>query len=132
MFTIGISIGSNLILVTSTHHLECFGTKSSPELPVPFVSAGQSSTWACFYLPCTAIAPECSKPDVVFNNGDVVAPCWDPGCKARYNCYKDYTLVGNSVRTCGNDGQWDVDTPICASKYSLAMNSDMYIMSVCT
>ena len=39
---------------------------------------------------------------------------------AIYTCSEGYDLVGNAVRTCQANGQWDVAAPNCLCKYLTA------------
>ena len=39
-----------------------------------------------------------------------------PGAIALYTCNSGYELVGQSSRTCQNNGQWSGDAPTCESK----------------
>ena len=36
-----------------------------------------------------------------------------PGDRATYTCNRDYELVGESTRTCQNNGDWSGDAPTC-------------------
>ena len=60
----------------------------------------------------TVVCPTLSNPQ----NGRVSQQGNKPGDRASYNCNSGYELVGQSVRTCQNNGQWSGDAPTCESK----------------
>ena len=35
---------------------------------------------------------------------------------ATYTCNTGYTLTGDSISTCGSDGVWSSDAPVCQSE----------------
>ena len=52
-------------------------------------------------------------------NGTVVLSGTSPGDTATYTCVSaDFELVGLSERTCGDDGVWSGEGPMCIRKYS--------------
>lgn len=47
-------------------------------------------------------------------NGDVEQPDEaSPGDTATYSCGEDWALLGDAVRTCGDDGEWSGEAPRC-------------------
>ena len=50
------------------------------------------------------------------SNGRVSQQGNNPGDRASYTCNSGYELVGQSTRTCQNNGQWSGDAPTCQSK----------------
>ena len=61
------------------------------------------------------ITVQCSTlPDP--SNGRVSQQGNNPGDRASYTCNSGYELVGQSTRTCQNNGQWSGDAPTCQSK----------------
>ena len=48
-------------------------------------------------------------------NGRVNVQGNRPGNRASYTCNSGYELVGQSTRTCQNNGQWSGDAPTCES-----------------
>ena len=62
-----------------------------------------------------ATAVECSTLSNP-SNGRVNQQGDRPGDRARYTCNSGYELVGQSIRTCQNNGEWSGDAPICQSK----------------
>ena len=40
------------------------------------------------------------------------------GAVAAYTCIEGYSLVGDSVRTCHDTGEWDGTEPTCMCKYN--------------
>ena len=42
-----------------------------------------------------------------------------PGDRALYACTTGYELVGQSLRTCQNNGQWSGEAPSCESEFFL-------------
>ena len=55
------------------------------------------------------MCPTLSNP----SNGRVDQQGNRPGDRATYVCNSGYELVGNTVRTCQNNGQWSGNKPIC-------------------
>ena len=50
-------------------------------------------------------------------NGVVTTTGRSPGSNAMYTCDSaDYELVGDSVRECGDDGEWRGEPPMCICK----------------
>ena len=49
-------------------------------------------------------------------NGMVVAEGNCEGDTATYTCNEGYKLDGVETRTCGPDGQWSSDPPVCLGK----------------
>ena len=58
-------------------------------------------------------------------NGRVSQRGNKPGDRASYTCNSGYELVGQSSRTCQNNGQWSGDAPTCESKWIVDLFSDL-------
>ena len=50
-------------------------------------------------------------------NGTVSLTGVSYGHRATYTCYSDYELVGANKLTCGDNGQWSADPPVCRRMY---------------
>ncbi|XP_064386873.1 sushi, von Willebrand factor type A, EGF and pentraxin domain-containing protein 1-like [Halichondria panicea] len=51
---------------------------------------------------CFDNLPTISNGGITYNNG-----------QATYNCFGDYRLVGDAMRTCGSEGIWGGSAPVC-------------------
>ena len=54
---------------------------------------------------CFDNLPTISNGGITYNNG-----------QATYNCFGDYRLVGDAMRTCGSEGIWGGSAPVCQRK----------------
>ena len=50
-------------------------------------------------------------------NGTLALTGISVGDTAHYTCLPDYELVGANNLTCGDDGQWSADLPVCRRKH---------------
>ena len=63
-------------------------------------------------------------------NGQVAESGSTPHFTAKYTCNTGYRLVGDSPRTCQDNGQWSGTTPTCEpSKYGIIISKD--VASLC-
>ena len=46
---------------------------------------------------------------------DMTAP-YDIGTTATHSCNSGYSLVGDEIRICGTNGEWDLSEPSCERK----------------
>ena len=51
-------------------------------------------------------------------NGAVTVNGMNPGDTATYTCISGYELVGTDTLTCGSDGMWSPDPPVCTRELS--------------
>ncbi|KAL1489564.1 hypothetical protein ABEB36_013517 [Hypothenemus hampei] len=71
----------------------------------------KTAQWEGFYEPfCKKI--NCGYPGSI-RNGYTIGNQYFYNDKIIYGCYEDFTLVGNSVIVCKQDGQWYPKKPIC-------------------
>jgi hypothetical protein len=49
------------------------------------------------------------------------------GHKVTYKCNSNFSLFGSSVRTCGSDGQWIDNKPVCIAKKKSKSSYKLYI-----
>lgn len=65
---------------------------------------------------CSGKCPNCHEPSPM-ENGQVTAPNRSLNAIIRYRCDEKYILIGNSRRTCLQDGVWSGHEPVCWSKF---------------
>ena len=51
-------------------------------------------------------------------NGAVMVEGMNPGDTATYTCNSGFELVGADTLTCGSDGMWSPDLPVCTRELS--------------
>ena len=51
-------------------------------------------------------------------NGAVMVNGMNPGDTATYTCISGYELVGADTLTCGSDGMWSPEPPVCRRELS--------------
>ena len=51
-------------------------------------------------------------------NGAVMVEGMNPGDTATYTCISDFELVGADTLTCGTDGMWSPELPVCRRELS--------------
>ena len=51
-------------------------------------------------------------------NGAVPVDGMNPGDTATYTCISGYELVGADTLTCGSDGMWSPEPPVCTRELS--------------
>ena len=51
-------------------------------------------------------------------NGEVVVNGMTPGDTAMYSCDMGFELVGDDTVTCGDDGVWSAEPPVCRREFS--------------
>ena len=52
-------------------------------------------------------------------NGEVTVNGVTPGDTATYSCNTGYNLVGAETVTCGDDGAWSADPPMCTREFKI-------------
>ena len=64
-------------------------------------------------------------------NGQVAESGSNPPFTAKYTCNTGYRLVGDSPRTCQENGQWSGTTPTCEpSKYGIIISKDILFLPI--
>ena len=56
-------------------------------------------------------------------NGNVNVSGDSFGQTAEYTCNNGFNLIGDSILTCGPDGQWSGNPPVCEGKHLTWLNS---------
>ncbi|WAQ98149.1 SVEP1-like protein [Mya arenaria] len=83
----------------------------------------ESGSWSSSQPVCVA----CQQPTIL-ENGNFVISTDGQQTTANYSCQSDYTLVGDDVQYCGNDGSWTVNMPTCVcSAFHTPTNGDIEI-----
>ena len=59
--------------------------------------------------------PRCPLPSL--RNGEVSHGNREPGDVAAYSCRSNFRLIGPKERTCGQDGKWSGEEPVCEGSY---------------
>ncbi|XP_052791560.1 sushi, von Willebrand factor type A, EGF and pentraxin domain-containing protein 1-like [Mya arenaria] len=86
-------------------------------------SCQSDGTWDIQQPSCVA----CQQPTIL-ENGNFVISTDGQQTTANYSCQSDYTLVGDDVQYCGNDGSWTVNMPTCVcSAFHTPTNGDIEI-----
>ena len=90
--------------------------------PAPPVCQGKQTLFPfnclnLLYDCCTVVCPILVSP----MNGQVVLSGILPGDTAMYTCNAIYTLEGEELRNCQDDGTWDHSKPACNPGYSEQM-----------
>ena len=75
------------------------------------LTCSASGEWSGFLPFCEII--ECETPARIISNGRMIGNDFSYGAIISYECNEGYNLVGSNNRTCQEDGQWDIETPIC-------------------
>ena len=68
----------------------------------------------CYIFPLGITCPDLENPA----NGAVTVNGMNPGDTATYTCISGYELVGADTLTCGSDGMWSPEPPMCRRELS--------------
>ena len=68
----------------------------------------------CCIFPLGITCPNLENPA----NGAVMVNGMNPGDTAPYTCISGYELVGADTLTCGSDGMWSPEPPVCRRELS--------------
>ena len=68
----------------------------------------------CYLFSLGITCPDLENPA----NGAVMVNGMNPGDTAHYTCISGYELVGADTLTCGSDGMWSPDPPVCRRELS--------------
>ena len=69
--------------------------------------------WALTLLLYSVVCPSLNDPA----NGNVNVSGDFFGQTAEYTCNNGFNLIGDSIVTCGLDGQWSGNPPVCEGKH---------------
>uniref|UniRef100_H2Y5C7 Sushi domain-containing protein n=1 Tax=Ciona savignyi TaxID=51511 RepID=H2Y5C7_CIOSA len=75
----------------------------------------RGGVWSASVPTCERVAVRCSRPDSVrYASFRPYSRSYAVSATVTYTCRSGYSLSGQSVLTCGADGEWSHDEPTCA------------------
>ena len=69
---------------------------------------------SCAVIPCSDLPP-LTNGMITYSAGESTGIIL-VGSTATHSCGNSYFLVGEAVRTCGNDGRWSETAPVCQKR----------------